>query len=124
MALSRRLGPLETTIAATAAGHPILEADTDRFRAYRDWDGHGYGTCWWSALQTCITPNGSVWTCVNKREHSGAKVGDLSRESFADIWARRPGSGEIAGYDFDKVVGKRLTRAVTRNTQLKWSDLT
>lgn len=41
----------------------------------------------------------------------------------ADIWARRPGSGEIAGYDFDKVVGKRLMRAVTRNTQLKWSDL-
>ncbi|MFE3837484.1 N-acetylneuraminate synthase family protein [Pseudogemmobacter sonorensis] len=41
----------------------------------------------------------------------------------ADIWARRPGSGEIAGYDFDKVVGRRLTRAVTRNTQLKWSDL-
>ena len=41
----------------------------------------------------------------------------------ADIWARRPGSGEIAGYDFDKVVGKRMTRAVTRNTQLKWSDL-
>jgi len=41
----------------------------------------------------------------------------------ADIWGRRPGSGEIAGYDFDKVVGKRLTRAVTKNTQLKWSDL-
>ncbi|WP_438985914.1 N-acetylneuraminate synthase family protein [Marivivens donghaensis] len=41
----------------------------------------------------------------------------------ADIWARRPGSGEIAGYEFDKVVGKTLTRAVTRNTQLKWSDL-
>ena len=41
----------------------------------------------------------------------------------ADIWARRPGSGEIAGYDFDKVTGRRLTRAVTRNRQLKWSDL-
>ena len=41
----------------------------------------------------------------------------------ADIWARRPGSGDIAGYDFDKVVGKRLTRAVTRNTQLRWADL-
>ena len=41
----------------------------------------------------------------------------------ADIWARRPGSGEIAGYDFDKVLGRRLTRPVTRNTQLKWSDL-
>ena len=41
----------------------------------------------------------------------------------ADIWARRPGSGEIAAYDLDKVVGKRLNRAVTRNMQLKWSDL-
>lgn len=41
----------------------------------------------------------------------------------SDIWARRPGSGEIAGFEFDKVVGKTLTRAVTRNTQLKWSDL-
>lgn len=41
----------------------------------------------------------------------------------ADIWARRPGSGEIAGYDFDKVVGRKLTRSVTRNTQLRWTDL-
>lgn len=41
----------------------------------------------------------------------------------ADIWARRPGSGEIPAYDFDKVLGKRLTRAVSRNTQLKWTDL-
>jgi sialic acid synthase SpsE len=41
----------------------------------------------------------------------------------ADIWARRPGSGEIAGYDFDKVIGKRLTRALRRNEQLKWADL-
>ena len=41
----------------------------------------------------------------------------------SDIWARRPGSGEIAGYDFDKVIGKTLTRSVARNTQLKWTDL-
>lgn len=41
----------------------------------------------------------------------------------ADIWGRRPGSGEIAGFDFDKVVGKRLTRSLTKNTQLRWSDL-
>tara|TARA_B110000977_G_scaffold201831_1_gene299072 strand:+ start:5342 stop:6370 length:1029 start_codon:yes stop_codon:yes gene_type:complete len=39
-----------------------------------------------------------------------------------DIWTRRPGSGEIAGYEFDKVVGKKLNVAVTRNQQLKWSD--
>ena len=40
----------------------------------------------------------------------------------ADIWARRPGSGDIAGYDFDKVVGKTLKAAVTHNQQLSWSD--
>ena len=41
----------------------------------------------------------------------------------ADIWARRPGTGEIAGYDFDKVVGKTLTCDIKRNTQLSWKDL-
>lgn len=40
----------------------------------------------------------------------------------ADIWARRPGSGDIPGYEFDQVVGKTLKVAVTRNQQLKWSD--
>jgi N-acetylneuraminate synthase len=41
-----------------------------------------------------------------------------------DIWARRPGSGEIAGFEFDQVVGKTLNVAVRRNQQLKWSDFT
>jgi N-acetylneuraminate synthase len=39
-----------------------------------------------------------------------------------DIWARRPGSGEIAGYDFDRVIGRRLAHAVPRNRQLRWAD--
>ncbi|MBL8483448.1 MAG: N-acetylneuraminate synthase family protein [Rhodocyclaceae bacterium] len=41
----------------------------------------------------------------------------------ADIWARRPGNGDIPGYEFDRVVGRRLKRPVLRNTQLAWSDL-
>lgn len=41
----------------------------------------------------------------------------------ADIWARRPGSGEVPGYQIDLVVGRRLARPVSRNQQLKWSDL-
>jgi N-acetylneuraminate synthase len=36
----------------------------------------------------------------------------------SDIWARRPGSGEIPGYDFDKVVGKTLKRGFLYNEQL------
>ena len=49
------------------------------------------------------------------------KAGDIIKEE--DIWARRPGNGEIPAYDFDKVIGKELLRDVTFNSQLKWSFL-
>ncbi len=41
--------------------------------------------------------------------------------SSKDIWARRPGTGEIPGFEFDKVIGKKINRDVKRNEQLKWS---
>ena len=41
----------------------------------------------------------------------------------ADIWARRPGTGEIPGHDFDRVLGRRLTRPLRRNQQLRRDDL-
>jgi len=41
----------------------------------------------------------------------------------SDIWARRPGSGEISVQHFDRLICARLTRAVQRNQQLLWSDL-
>jgi len=68
---------------------PNMELDLDRFEMYRNWRGHGYPICWWSAVQTVITPNGKVWTCVNKREHPNDCLGDLTKQSFADIWAAR-----------------------------------
>lgn len=40
-----------------------------------------------------------------------------------DIWARRPGSGEISVQHFDRLIGARTLRALRRNQQLKWSDL-
>jgi radical SAM protein with 4Fe4S-binding SPASM domain len=70
--------------------NPRVEVDIDRFIAYGNWVRHGYQTCWWSKLQTVITPNGKVWACVNKREFPEAELGDLNNESFADIWARVP----------------------------------
>lgn len=48
------------------------------------------------------------------------EAGHVIRET--DVWARRPGSGEIPGYQFDDVLGRTLIRSVKRNTQLKWSD--
>ncbi|MDC3092924.1 N-acetylneuraminate synthase family protein [Paracoccaceae bacterium] len=49
------------------------------------------------------------------------KKGDtINRQN---IWARRPGNGEIPAFEFEKVLGKTLKRDVARNTQIKWSDL-
>lgn len=62
--------------------------DKERFLQYQNWLGHGYTTCYWSALQTVITPNGKVWRCVNKRGYEDALLGDLTQESFASIWER------------------------------------
>jgi MoaA/NifB/PqqE/SkfB family radical SAM enzyme len=71
------------------AGNPFVIADLSRFGMYGGWQGHGYTTCYWAALQTVVTPNGKVWTCCNKREHADALLGDLSVEPFEAVWARR-----------------------------------
>jgi sialic acid synthase SpsE len=40
-----------------------------------------------------------------------------------DIWARRPGSGEISVEHFDRLIGVRTRNVLKRNQQLKWIDL-
>ena len=50
---------------------------------------------------------------------------DLKKDTIiseADIWARRPGNGEIGADQFDKILGKKLNKSIKRNTQLKWDD--
>lgn len=49
------------------------------------------------------------------------KAGDVIRE--IDIWARRPGSGEIPADQFDNLIGRKINRDLKYNTQLRWSDL-
>ena len=39
-----------------------------------------------------------------------------------DIWVRRPGSGEIPGYKYHDVIGKKLRLSVKKNHQLQWSN--
>lgn len=77
------------------AGDEFVQADTWRFEQYRDWHGHGYKTCYWSALQTVITPNGKVWRCTNKRGVPDGLLGDLTQDSFADIWHRSGGACQV-----------------------------
>ena len=90
------LKPAIEHLSQVADDHPNVIVDLDRFKMYERWETHGYHTCWWSALQTVVTPNGKLWTCVNKREHPAAELGDLSVEPFVDIWARRP-VAEVTG---------------------------
>lgn len=70
------------------ASWPDVELDVDRFLAYADWKGHGYSQCHGIKLNTTITPDGRVWVCPQRRGVTA--LGDLRRESFADIWARHP----------------------------------
>lgn len=78
------------------AGDSFVIADIDRFRQYQNWQGHGYAICYGAAVQTAISPNGMVWRCTNKTERPDALLGDLSKESFAEVWAR---SGGPCGVD-------------------------
>ncbi len=131
------IGP-EMALASVALGACILErhfTDT-RYRAGPDI------SCSMdpSELRHLIDRSREIWTALNNpKSRTGPEeaVYRFARASVvadrdlpgghliaeADIWARRPGSGEIPGYEFDKVVGKRLTRAVRRNEQLRWGDL-
>jgi sialic acid synthase SpsE len=131
------IGP-EMALASVALGASILErhyTDT-RYRKGPDI------SCSMdpAELRFLIDRSREIWTALrNPKERTGPEEDvyrfargsvvadrDLSEGHViaeADIWARRPGSGEIPAYDFDRVVGRRLTRSVTRNEQLKWSDL-
>ncbi len=131
------IGP-EMALASVALGACILErhfTDT-RYRAGPDI------SCSMdpSELRHLIDRSREIWTALrNPKQRTGPEeaVYRFARASVvadrdlpeghvieeADIWARRPGSGEIPGYDFDRVLGRRLKRAVRRNEQLGWADL-
>lgn len=79
------------------AQDPFVEVDLQRFRDYRGWTGHGYSTCYGVRLVTMVTPDGRVWLCPNRRGVAGSEIGDLSRESFADVWAKHPGRYQVDG---------------------------
>jgi len=42
--------------------------------------------------------------------------------SKEDIWAKRPGNGDIPGKDYKKIIGKRINKTKKINEQLSWKD--
>lgn len=45
---------------------------------------------------------------------------ELTREN---IWVKRPGTGEIKAVHFESLLGRRTTRAIARNAQLRFTDV-
>ncbi len=73
---------------------PDVEVDLNRFEQYRDWKGRNYHTCYGIRFNTTVTPDGKIWVCPQRRGFPASCVGDLSKESFAEAWAKHPGSWE------------------------------
>ncbi len=40
----------------------------------------------------------------------------------ANIWVKRPGTGEIKAVYFESLLGKKTNKAIAKNAQLKWDD--
>ena len=43
--------------------------------------------------------------------------------TMQNVWVKRPGTGEIRARDFERVLGKAARRAIPKDQQLAWSDL-
>lgn len=131
------VGP-EMALASVALGASILERHFTDTRYRRGPDI--INSMDPAELRLLIDRSKEIWIAANNPKSRSAPEEDVYRFARGsvvadadlpeghviaeeDIWARRPGTGEIAARDFDRVVGRRLTRAVTRNTQLRWDDL-
>jgi len=49
----------------------------------------------------------------------------MAGDIFSDenIWVKRPGTGEIKAIDFQKVLGKQAKVHLSKNQQIKWTDI-
>ena len=45
---------------------------------------------------------------------------ELTRDN---VWVKRPGTGEIKARDYEQVLGRKARHPLSRNSQVKWSDL-
>ena len=43
--------------------------------------------------------------------------------SMENIWVKRPGTGDIKAEHFEDILGKKSTRDISKDEQLKWSDI-
>ena len=91
-------------------------------------------------LRLIIDRSQEIYTAINnpkERTHQEEDVYKFARGTIVadkmikkgtiisqeDIWARRPGNGEIPAEKFDEIIGKKTNKDLSFNQQIKWSDL-
>ena len=65
-----------------------LEVRLTSFEHYANWKRE-YALCRGILFTGVITPNGKVWACVNRRGFPSSEIGDLNKNSFAEVWANQ-----------------------------------
>jgi sialic acid synthase SpsE len=91
-------------------------------------------------LSLLINKSREIWKAKNNKKMRKEKEQDVykfARSSLvadknlkkgkiidiSDLWARRPGNGEIPGYKYKEVVGKKLLKDLKYNDQISWKDI-
>jgi cyclic pyranopterin phosphate synthase len=67
---------------------PDLEVRLASFEHYANWRRE-YSICRGILFTGIVTPNGKVWTCVNRRGFPDSEIGDLNKNSFSEVWANQ-----------------------------------
>jgi len=70
---------------------PDVELNVHRFEQWANWTAHPYTSCHGIKLVSMVTPDARVWVCPNRRGYPDSCIGDLTTQSWAEVWAQHPG---------------------------------
>ncbi len=125
-------------LGAVALGASILER---HFTSSRDWPGPDVPISMTpSELRELVEGSKAIHLSLGGRKEilseeqptidfayaSVVAIRDIAAGETIDesnIWVKRPGTGEILAKDFRSLLGKTATRAISKNDQLRWSDV-
>lgn len=136
--LSDHTTTIYACLGAVALGASILER---HFTSSRDWPGPDVPISMTPPeLRELVEGSKAIHACLGGRKEilpeeqptidfayaSVVAIRDIAPGetiSESNIWVKRPGTGEILAKDYRSILGRSAARAITKNEQLKWSDV-